>query len=139
MITKDIFIQKLNKSLEWEYAAAIQYIQHSSVITGAQYDAISVELLVHANEEIAHAITVSNIISDFGGVPSVEVEKREISSDSKKMLEQDLAGEELAITLYKELIKIAEELGESGYRGKLEDILMQEEEHRRDLLNSLGR
>jgi bacterioferritin len=139
MVTKDVFIQKLNKALEWEYAAAIQYIQHASAITGAQYDAIAEELVVHAKEEIDHAIIVSTIISDFGGVPTIEVEKREISNDSKKMLEQDLAGEELAITLYKELVTIAQELGESGYRAQLVNILVQEEEHRRDLLSSLGR
>jgi len=139
MISRDVFIQKLNKSLEWEYAAAIQYIQHAPLMTGPQYDAIAKELVVHANEEIAHAIVVAQMIADLGGVPSVDVEKRETSSDSKTMLEQDLAGEELAITLYKELIKIAEELGENGYRRQLKNILMDEEEHRRDLISSLGK
>jgi len=55
------------------------------------------------------------------------------------MLEQDLAGEELAISIYKELIGIAEELKEYGIRRILEDILMDEEEHRRDILSSLGK
>jgi bacterioferritin len=41
--------------------------------------------------------------------------------------------------MHKELIAIAEELGEYGMRRALEDILVQEEEHRRDLLSSLGR
>jgi len=36
--------------------------------------------------------------------------------------------------LYKELIAMAEELGEYGKRRILEDILMDEEEHKRDLL-----
>jgi len=137
--TKEEFIAKLNKALEWEYAAAIQYIQHAAVITGPEYDSIAKELVVHANEEIAHAVQVSTAISDLGGVPTIDVEKREISANSKTMLEQDLAGEELAIKLYKELITIAEELGEYGIRRVMEDILMQEEEHRRDILNSLGK
>jgi len=55
------------------------------------------------------------------------------------MLEQDLAGEELAIKIYKELIGMAEQLGEYGKRRLLEDILMDEEEHRRDILASLGK
>ncbi|NTV41594.1 MAG: ferritin-like domain-containing protein, partial [Candidatus Moranbacteria bacterium] len=33
----------------------------------------------------------------------------------------------------------AEELGEYGVRRLLEDILMMEEEHRRDIMSSLGR
>jgi len=135
----ELFVQKLNKALEWEYAAAIQYVQHAAVITGPEYDSIAAELVVHSNEEMAHAVIVSTIIADMGGMPSVDVEKREVSGESKKMLEQDLAGEELAISMYKELIAMAEDLGEYGKKRKLEDILMDEEEHKRDILNSLGR
>lgn len=138
MANKEEFINKLNKALEWEYAAAVQYIQHSSVITGPEYDAIAAELVVHSNEEMAHAVSVSTMIGDLGGTPTIDIEKRDISEDAKTMLEQDLAGEELAINMYKELIGMAEELGEYGLRRGLEDILIQEEEHRRDILSSLG-
>ncbi|MBA4336356.1 ferritin [bacterium] len=139
MANKEEFIKLLNKALEWEYAAAVQYVQHASVMTGPEYDSISAELVVHSNEEMAHAVTVSTIINDLGGTPTIEVEKRDISEDAKTMLAQDLAGEELAIKMYKELIGMAEELKEYGIRRNLEDILMQEEEHRRDILSSLGR
>ncbi|MBI5413892.1 ferritin-like domain-containing protein [Candidatus Peregrinibacteria bacterium] len=137
--TKESFIAELNKALEWEYAAAIQYVQHAAMITGDEYDAITKELIVHSNEEMTHAVMVSNIITDLKGVPTIDVEKREVSADSKTMLEQDLAGEELAISLYKKLIQSTDELKEYGIRRVLEDILLQEEEHRRDLLNSLGK
>jgi len=138
-ITKEEFIAELNKDLEYEFAAAIQYVQHASVITGPEYDAISEELVIHSNEEMAHAVTISTAITDLGGTPVVDVEERQVSDNSKIMLEQDLAGEELAIKRYKERIKQAEELGEYGIRRVLEDVLMQEEEHRRDLLSSLGK
>lgn len=138
-ITKEEFIKELNKDLEYEYAAAIQYVQHSAVITGAQYDAIAKELLVHSNEEMAHAKMISDAIADLGGTPTIDVDERHISEDSKTMLEQDLDGEETAIRRYKERIAQAEELGEYGIRRVLEEILMQEEEHRRDLISSLGR
>lgn len=139
MVKKDQFIKKLNKALEWEYAAAIQYLQHASVMKGAEYASITAELLVHSKEEMAHAVKVSTMINDLGGFPTVDVEKRETSKDSKKMLEQDLKGEDIAIALYKELIKIAEELVEPAHRVILEGILMEEEEHKRDLLHALGR
>ena len=138
-MTKEEFIAELNKDLEWEYAAAVQYVQHAATITGAEYDSIGKELLIHSNEEMIHAQKVSDMISDLGGVPVVDVEERKVSDDSKTMLEQDLGGEELAITRYKERIAQAEDLGEYGVRRVLEDILMDEEEHRRDLLSSLGR
>jgi bacterioferritin len=139
MINKEEFIKELNKDLEWEYAAAVQYVQHAAVITGPEYDSISKELIIHSNEEMTHAFKISELISDLGGVPTINIEDREVSEDSKEMLEQDLKGEELAVNRYKERIRQAEELGEYGVRRVLEDILMDEEEHRRDLLASLGR
>ncbi|HCW32130.1 MAG: bacterioferritin [Candidatus Peregrinibacteria bacterium GW2011_GWF2_39_17] len=137
-ITKTKFITELNKDLEWEFAAAIQYIQHAAVITGPEYDTIAKELIVHSNEEMAHAVMVATAITDLGGIPTIDVEKRNVSTKSKTMLEQDLAGENLAIKRYKERIAQARELSEYGISRILEDILMQEEEHRRDLMNSLG-
>lgn len=139
IVTKEEFIKGLNKALEWEYAAAIQYVQHASAISGAEFDSIAKELVIHSNEEMAHAVMVADAICDLGGVPTIDVEERKISADSKIMLEQDLAGEELAISIYKELIKNAESLQEYGIRRVMEDILLQEEEHRRDLLSSLGK
>jgi len=139
MTKNDVFIEKLNKALEWEYAAAIQYLQHAAVMTGAEYQNITEEMLVHSKEEMAHGVLVSTMIMDLGGFPTVDVEKRETSKDSKKMLEQDLAGEDIAINLYRELIPMAEELGQYSHRRILEEILMQEEEHKRDLLFALGK
>jgi bacterioferritin len=107
-------------------------------MTGPQYDSIIKELVVHAQEELAHAVTVAEQIGFLGGVPTIDVEKRDVSSDSKTMLEQDLWGEDNAITRYRERIGQAEVLGEYGLRRILEDILMQEEEHKRDLLTALN-
>ena len=127
-------IKDLNGDLAREYGAAIQYVQHAACISGAQYESIQKELLVHANEEIAHAVLLSDQISSLGGVPTVEVGDREVAADSLKMLKQDLAGEEDAIRRYKTRIAQVEQLQEYGLRRILEDILIQEEEHRRDLL-----
>ncbi|MFA5242552.1 MAG: ferritin-like domain-containing protein [Sulfuricella sp.] len=136
-ITKKKLIEELNKDLEWEYAAAVQYVQHAAAISGAQYDSIQKELIIHSQEEMQHAVMLSEQIDFLGGVPTVNVEKREISSDSKEMLKQDLWGEDNAIKRYKERIAQAEELREYGLRRVLEDILIQEEEHKRDLSNAI--
>lgn len=138
-MSKEEFIKELNKDLEWEYAAAIQYVQHAAVITGPEYDAISKELVVHSNEEMIHAVKISDLIVDLGGVPTINAEERNVSEKAQVMLGQDLQGEELAISRYKVRIKQAEELGEYGVRRVLEDVLMDEEEHRRDLLSSLNK
>jgi bacterioferritin len=130
-------IAELNKDLEWEYAAAIQYIQHATVMSGAQFESFRKELIVHSLEEIQHAQILSEQISFLGGVPTAEVERRMTSASTLKMLQQDLEGESYAIARYKERITQAEALGEYGLRRILEDILLQEEEHKRDLLSVL--
>ncbi len=132
-ITKEKLIEELNKDLEWEYAAAIQYTQHASMVKGAGYQSIQKELLVHSNEEMQHAAKISEQIEFLGGVPTIKIEERNIAKDSLAMLKQDLEGEEIAINRYRERIAQAEELGEYGLRRILEDILVQEEEHKRDL------
>ncbi|MGC8722978.1 MAG: ferritin-like domain-containing protein [Acidobacteriota bacterium] len=136
-LTKKALLKELNKDLEWEYAAAIQYVQHAALITGPEYESITKEILVHSQEEMQHAVSLSDQIAFLGGIPTVDVERRDVSSDSKKMLEQDLWGEDNAITRYKERIGQAEALKEYGLRRALEDILLMEEEHKRDLLTVL--
>lgn len=137
--TREHLLAELNRDLEWEYAAAIQYTQHASTMNGAEFDFIQKELLVHAQEEMQHAVMLSDQIDFLGGVPTVEVELREISPNSVEMLTQDLVGEDRAIERYKERIGQAEALREYGLRRVLEDILIQEEEHKRDLVNALAR
>lgn len=137
-ITKKKLIEELNKDLEWEYAAAIQYVQHAAVMTGPEYNSTIQELIVHANEELQHAVTVAEQVSFLGGTPSIDVEKIEVSANSKAMLKQDLWGEDNAIKRYKERIAQAEALKEYGLRRVLEDILMQEEEHKRDIQTALN-
>jgi bacterioferritin len=136
-ITKEKLLEELNKDLEWEYAAAIQYVQHAAVITGAKYESISKELLVHSQEEMQHAVMVAEQIDFLGGTPTVDVERRDVSKDSLEMLKQDLWGEDNAIDRYKERIAQAEQLREYGLRRVIEDILIQEEEHKRDLLTAI--
>ena len=69
---------------------------------------------------------------------AIEVEKREVAKASLEMLEQDLRGEQQAIDGYKERIAQAESLREYGLRRVLEDILIQEEEHKRDLMTVIN-
>lgn len=138
-ITMKKLIGDLNKDLELEYAAAIQYVQHAAMLTGAQYHSVQKELVLHSTEEMQHAVTLSEQIVSLGGMPTVAVEKREVAKDSVAMLKQDLDGEKNAIRRYKERIAQAENLGEYGLRRVLEDILIIEEEHRRDILAALGR
>lgn len=132
-ITKEELIGLLNEDLEWEFAACIQYVQHAAAISGAKYDSIQKELVIHSQQELAHAQKISYQIDFLGGTPTIDVKERKVSGDNVDMLRLDLAGEENAIRRYKKRIGQAEEMKEYGLRRILEDILIQEEEHKRDL------
>jgi len=137
-MSKDDIIKDLNGDLAYEYAAAIQYIQHAATLTGGEFQSINAELLVHVNEEIGHANILAEQIDYLGGVPTMDVAERHTDKDSKKMLEQDLEGERLAIKRYKERIKQAQALELWALETALKQILADEEEHERDIMEALG-
>jgi len=137
-ITKEKLIELLNMDLTKEYAAAVQYIQHSAVMTGAQFGDIIKELKIHANEEIGHAIILADQIDFLGGVPTIDINKIHVSKNNEEMLKQDLTGEEDAIVRYKLRIEQAEELKEFALSQQLRNILAVEQEHAMDLKQALG-
>jgi bacterioferritin len=137
-ITNEKLTELLNHDLKLEYSAAIQYINHSAVMTGAAYGDIIKELKIHANEEIQHAMILAVQIDFLGGGPTVKVGDIKTSRENQKMLRQDLEGEEDAIRRYKIRIEQAEELKEFALAQQLRNILATEQEHAMDLKQALG-
>ena len=138
-ITTDKLVDLLNKDLELEYSAAIQYINHAAVMSGAAYGDIIKEIKIHANEEIAHAVILADQIDYLGGSPSVNVGKIFTAEDNDEMLKQDLAGEEDAIKRYKMRVEQAEQLKEFALAQQLRTILAMEQEHAMDIKQALGK
>jgi bacterioferritin len=137
-MTKEQMIDSLNGDLADEFASAIQYINHAALITGARFGSIQKELLVHATEEMQHATTIADQVAFLGGKPSTAVDAVLTSDDPEEMLRQDLQGEQSAVARYKSRIREAMDLGEFGLARVLQDILVMEEEHVKDLQNALG-
>jgi bacterioferritin len=138
-ITTEDLIKLLNGDLAKEYMAMVQYVQHSGVITGAAYGDIKKEIVVHAGEELQHAITLADQIDYLGGFPTADVAPVHTSKDTVEMLAQDLAGEEDAIARYIVRIEQAESLHLLALAQKLREILAIEQEHAMDLTQALGR
>jgi len=134
---KDL-IKLLNRDLELEYAAAIQYINHAAIMKGAAYGDIIKEIKIHATEEIQHAMLLSDQIDFLGGQPTIQVGAIFTSEDNQVMLQQDLDGEEDAILRYKIRIEQAEGLKEFALSQHLRAILAMEQEHAMDLKQALG-
>ena len=138
-VTTGKLLELLNMDLELEYSAAIQYINHAAVMTGAAYGDIIKELKIHANEEVQHAMILAEQIDYLGGSPSVKVGKILTSEDNDQMLQQDLDGENDAIRRYKLRVEQAEELKEFALAQQLRNILATEQEHAMDLKQALGK
>lgn len=137
MITKEQIIGLLNEDISLEFSAAIQYIQHVATITWAEYQSIQKELVIHVTQEINHANLLSEQVAYLWWTPTMEVWPRLTDKNSKKMLEQDLEWEQIAIKRYKERIKQAQELELYGLEQVLKTILSEEEEHERDIIQAL--
>ena len=138
-ISQKKLIELLNMDLELEYSAAIQYINHAAVMTGAPYGDIIKELKIHTTEEVQHAMILADQIDYLEGSPSVKVGDIHTSEDNDEMLRQDLAGEEDAIKRYKTRVEQAEGLKEFALAQQLRTILAMEQEHAMDLKQALGR
>ena len=137
-ITKEELIVLLNKDLGLEYTAMVQYTQHQGALKGAMYQSMQKELVIHAQEELAHATILASQIDYLGGVPTVDVPTARTSPDSVTMLKQDLDGENDAIARYSVRIKQAEELNLYHLAQQLRNILAVEQEHAMDLEQALG-
>ncbi len=138
-ITKEQLIELLNKDLALEYTACVQYTQHQGVLKGAMYQSIQKELVIHAQEELAHATVLANQIDYLGGVPTVDMPKPKKSPEAITILQQDLEGENDAIARYIVRIRQAEELNLYHLAQQLRNILAVEQEHAMDLEQALGK
>jgi bacterioferritin len=136
--TRQQLIDALNEDLSREYQAIIAYVNYSQVLKGAAYMNIAAELAVHASEELAHAITISNQIDYLGGMPSVTPKPVKTSEKAEDMLRFDLDNENETIRQYRRRIKQADELGEFAIAEHIREILLQEQDHQIALATALG-
>ncbi len=137
-VTKEQLIELLNMDLGLEYTACVQYTQHQGVLKGAMYQSIQKELVIHAQEELAHATILASQIEYLGGFPTVDMPVPKTSANNEEMLRQDLEGENDAIARYIARVQQAEKLNLYHLAQQLRLILAVEQEHAMDLEQALG-
>jgi bacterioferritin len=102
-------INCLQKLYQMEMAGIQRYLHYSFMIMGHNRIPIQSWLRAQATEGMAHAIIVGEKITSFGGHPEIQsapVEESNIHSIDQ-LLKESLKQEEEAVSLYKELAKIA--------------------------------
>jgi bacterioferritin len=137
-LTREKLIQNLNEDLAREYQAIIAYVNYSQVLKGAAYMNIAGELAVHATEELAHALKISNAIDYLGGMPTVQPKPVKTSEKAEEMLRFDLENEKETIRQYRRRLKQAEELNEYALSETIRTILIDEQDHLVSLATALG-
>src|SRR5689334_7733727 len=137
-ITREALVKALNEDLCREYQAIISYVVYSQVLKGAQYMNIAAELEVHAQQELAHALIVSNQIDYLGGMPAVTPKPVKTSEKAEDMLRFDLENENETIRNYRERVTQCEALGEYAVAEQIRKILVDEQDHQIALATALG-
>jgi bacterioferritin len=137
-VSREELVELLNGDLSREYQAIISYVVYSQVLKGAEYMNIADELAVHAGEELAHALIISNQIDYLGGMPTVTPKPVRTSEKAKDMLRFDLENETETIRNYRERVGQCEELGEYATAEFIREILKDEQDHLIALATALG-
>jgi len=137
-LTREKLVDLLNGDLAREFQAVIAYVNYSQVLKGAAYMNIAAELAVHAAEELAHALILSNQIDYLGGMPTTIPKPVKTSKKAVDMLRFDLDNENETIRQYRRRVKQCDELGEFATAEHIREILLQEQDHQIALATALG-
>jgi len=122
-------IKALNIDIGLEIGAIIQYIMHEVMAEGMESPAIMEKFENIAKEEMKHLEKFAERVNYLGGVPNTKPNPVKVGGTLKKMVQDDLDGEYMAIKTYKSHVKMCEEIGDTTTRLMLEEILTDEEEH----------
>src|SRR3989338_5539529 len=94
----DELIDMLNKALEMEHQANIQYLSHAEVIDGINCEPIIERINEIANDEKEHAKKLMTLIGYFlDGVPAITIAKARPASTITQILKTNLEDEKGAV------------------------------------------
>lgn len=126
---REKIIKALNYDIGLEIGAIIQYIMHEVMAEGMESPAIMEKFEDISREEMKHLEKFAERVNYLGGVPNTKPAPIKVGGTLKKMVQDDLNGEYMAIKTYKEHVKMCAEIGDTTTRLMLEEILTDEEDH----------
>jgi len=150
IVAKELDVKKLidmmNSALAEEWLAYYQYWVGARLMEGPMRKEIESELLLHADEELGHAVLLIDRIIQLGGTPVLSpfewktIAKCEYEAPKdpyiEVILEQNLRGERCAIAHYKALADYTVGKDHSTYQIATQ-ILADELEHENDIMSFL--
>ncbi|MFC1993271.1 ferritin-like domain-containing protein [Chloroflexota bacterium] len=126
-MNKEEIIELLNKDIEDEHGAVIQYLTHGYAIGEGE---MACEIEAIAREEMRHLDWLAETVAELGGTPSVKRGEMKMGGDSvDKWMGNNVSLEEEAIKQYNEHIKLVDD---PKVKRLLKRILSDEESHHGD-------
>jgi len=135
MAEHDELIEVLNEAVSLEYTAAIQYNQHSMLLTGRDKMLFEDLFKENSGESLAHAKMWGDRIVYLGGIPKADIGVIQQSTNAVEMLEMDLEVERKAVEIY---IRAHEVCRHEPTRYMLENHILDEDRDVEEIMKLLG-
>jgi len=142
---KKELIEMLNKALELEHAARIQYLAHAELIKGINAEPIIARLKEIASDELKHEELFRELIGAYlGGEPVMSLAETHKAKETKNILEVNLKGEKDAIDFYKQIYQMVKDNKKSfqyefeALEHNIRHVILDEQEHVTELSLLLG-
>lgn len=134
---KQALIDGLNNDLAAEYQAVVMYRTYASLVSGPYRQELRAFFESEIPDELGHAAFLADKIVALGGTPTVDVPAVKVTDDNRQMLENALEAEVDTIERYTRRSDQAEEAGEIAVKVQLEDLIVDESQHRDDIRRML--
>jgi bacterioferritin (cytochrome b1) len=142
---KGELLKMLNRALELEHAARIQYLAHAEMLKGECSEKVIERIKEIASDEKEHEDKFRNLIGGYlGGEPSMSLAETHRASETEKILEINLKGEKDAIDFYKQIYqKVIDNKAALQYEfetleHEIRHVIIDEQEHVVELSLLLG-
>ena len=126
-------LQGLNDDLAAEWGTIMRYTFQSAKAVGLRGAELREILIKEIPDELGHARYLTDVISDMGGEPTMKPRDWERMTELKPMLEMDLKMELGDVENYTKHSKLAEQLGLTELKVRLEEMAADESRHAREL------
>jgi bacterioferritin len=129
-------LDMLNQAIARELQVSVQYMWQHVQWKGVEHYAVTEEFKKTAIAEMKHAEKIADRLWYLGGKPTTKPSMINVGDKLDEMLNFDVKAELEAISMYKEIMEIAQKEGDVATKEIFEEIEEEEEEHH-DFFSSL--
>ncbi len=129
----DALLEGLNEALNREISTVLRYMLQGSIIRGRQNQSLRAMYRAEVTDEIGHAQYLADKIVMLGGVPVLHPDLSPPPADVERMIDNDLAKEDLDVAHYKKLAELADRAGDIELKMKMEEQAADESHHADEL------